>query len=580
MKIVNARRTSQVFFFVLFVWFCIVSTVGERFHQLGGWPINWFLQMDPLAAIATVLSTHSLYGGFLWAVSVVVLTIIFGRFFCGWVCPFGSLHHFFGCLGKRGKTAGERIRLNRYRSAQRVKYYILIFFLAMCAFPSAAASVQIGLLDPIVLVTRSFNLVIVPIADKAFGVVTVAGRFYEWAWLIVSVFTVMVLLNFVVPRFFCRFICPLGALFGIIDRLAVWRIGQREGKCTGCKVCEQGCEGGCEPSGVIRISECVLCFNCLDDCTYDAVGYGIRRSSAGEITNPDVSRRGVLLSLASGVFGVGAVRLGGKLAGNWHHGVIRPPGALPEEEFLKRCIKCGQCMRVCPTNVIQPAGFAGGFENLWTPVLNNRIGTSGCQLNCVACGQVCPTAAIRPISLDEKRGTGEFAGGKPVKLGTAFVDRSRCLAWAMGRPCIVCQENCPVSPKAIFTRATYETVRDGVFHIKLVKNNIIETEERRMVFGEFTGGDYFLKVPGWGRKKIASNTKDSVIINDDTKAECGGLEKGTEVEIQVRLLQPYVDAELCIGCGICEHECPVSGRPAIRVSAEGESRSTDRKMLL
>jgi Pyruvate/2-oxoacid:ferredoxin oxidoreductase delta subunit len=48
----------------------------------------------------------------------------------------------------------------------------------------------------------------------------------------------------------------------------------------------------------------------------------------------------------------------------------------------------------------------------------------------------------------------------------------------------------------------------------------------------------------------------------------------------VRLQRPYVDIERCIGCGVCEHECPVSGRKAVRVSAEGETRSTDRKLFL
>ncbi|MHC4737171.1 MAG: 4Fe-4S dicluster domain-containing protein, partial [Planctomycetota bacterium] len=159
-----------------------------------------------------------------------------------------------------------------------------------------------------------------------------------------------------------------------------------------------------------------------------------------------------VLSLAGGVVAVPAVRLSNKLGDNWYHKVIRPPGALAEKEFLKRCIKCGQCMRVCPTNVLQPGGIVGGLENLWTPALNNRIGSSGCQLNCVACGQVCPTSAIRPITLAEKLGEEEFADVGPIKLGTAFFDRNRCLPWAMDKPCIVCEENCPLSPKAIYQK--------------------------------------------------------------------------------------------------------------------------------
>ncbi len=575
MKIVQVRRLSQVFFFLLFVWFCIVSTVGEKLWQLRGWPVNWFLQLDPLTAIGTILTTHTLYLGLLWALATVVLTIIMGRFFCGWVCPFGSLHHFASFLGNRKKSTAQKIQLNRYRKAQCMKYFVLVFFLSAAAFPSIAVSLQTGLLDPIPLITRSFNLVLLPIAKT----VSAGGRFYTGGWLIFAIFLTAVLLNLIIPRFYCRFICPLGALLGIIDRFAVWRIGKNTSECINCKLCEKSCEGGCEPAGQMRISECVLCFNCLDDCRHEVISYQMRPSAAGEITNPDISRRGFVLSLVSGVFVIPAVRLGGKLKGNWYHKVIRPPGALAEEEFLNRCIKCGQCMRVCPTNVIQPGGLDGGLENLWTPVLNNRIGSSGCQLNCVACGQVCPTAAIRPIRLSEKLGTGKFADAGPIRLGTAFFDRGRCLPWAMDKPCIVCEENCPVSPKAIYTREFFNTVRDGILTVKKISGSTIEIIESNLPVGGFATGDYYCAVGDGERRKIAANTENSIEISSGR--EFGKIPSaGSKIEVQVRLQRPYVDIEKCIGCGVCEHECPVSGRKAVRVSAEGETRSADRKLLL
>lgn len=576
MKIVQARRISQTFFFALFVWFCIVATVGREFWQLRGWPVDWFFQLDPLVAIGTILTTHTLYWPLLWALVTVTLTIVFGRFFCGWVCPFGSLHHFVGFLGRRRKKLARKVELSRYRKAQKAKYYILAVLLIMAAFPSVSATLQIGLLDPISVITRSFNLVLLPLADSSANLVTVPRRFYEWGWLIFAVFLTAVLLNLVIPRFYCRFICPLGALFGLIDRFAIWRIGKKQSECIDCKLCERDCEGGCEPTGNIRISECVLCFNCLDQCQHDVIAYQSRSSAAGEVTDPDISRRGFALSLVSGLFGLGAIRLGNKLGSNWYYRVIRPPGSLPEEEFLKRCIKCGQCMRVCPTNVIQPAGFAGGLENLWTPVLNNRVGSSGCQLNCVACGQVCPTAAIRPITLAEKLGVSEFAEAGPIKMGTAFVDHTRCLPWAMDKPCIVCEENCPLSPKAIFTREEFITVRDGVLTAKQVEDDTIETVENELIPGKFASGDYYCVINGQ-RWKIRANTANSLTISPDREFKAA---EGTSIEIQVRLQRPYVDIEKCIGCGVCEHECPVSGKKAIRVSAEGETRSTDRKLLL
>ncbi|MHC4571459.1 MAG: 4Fe-4S binding protein [Planctomycetota bacterium] len=579
MKIVQVRRISQAFFFSIFVWFCIVSTVGEKLWQIRGWPVNWFLQLDPLVAIGTMLTTHTLYQGLLWALATVVLTIVLGRFFCSWVCPFGSIHHFVGFWGNRKKPAAQKIQLNKYRKAQYVKYFVLIVFLFMAAFPSLFATLQTGLLDPIPLVTRSFNLVLLPVFDRPINVTSVTQRFYVWAWLIFVMFLTTVLLNLYIPRFYCRFICPLGALLGIINRFAIWRIGKKQNECVDCKLCEKSCEGGCEPAGNMRISECVLCLNCLDDCKHELISYQTQPSLAGEITNPDISRRGFMLSLASGIFAIPAVRLSNKLGSNWYHRVIRPPGALAEDEFLKRCVKCSQCMRVCPTNVIQLGGFEGGLENLWTPVLNNRIGSSGCQLNCTACGQVCPTSAIRPITLSEKLGTDEFAKAGPIRLGTAFFDRGRCLPWAMDKPCIVCEENCPVSPKAIYTQECFNTIRDGVLTVKKATDNTIETVEENLLLDRFATGDYYCVTKGGERMKIVANTENSIAIAPDKQFEKIP-SAGSKIEVQVRLQKPYVDIEKCIGCGICEHECPVSGKKAVRVSAEGETRSTDRKLLL
>jgi polyferredoxin len=578
MKIVQTRRISQVFFFTLFVWFCIVSTIGEEFCQLRGWPVNWFLQLDPLVAFGTMLTTHTLYRALLWALATVILTIVLGRFFCSWVCPFGSLHHFVGFLGNRKKKLSQRIQLNKYQKAQCIKYIVLVFFLFMAAFPSIGATLQTGLLDPIPLVTRSFNLVVLAVVDRAFDVTSVTGRLYEGAWLIFAIFLTALLLNLVIPRFYCRFICPLGALFGVIGRFALWRIGKTQQPCSDCKLCEKSCEGGCEPSDKIRISECVLCFNCRQDCKDEVIAYQTRPSLAGEETNPDISRRGFVLSVASGVFAVQVVRLSDKLGGNWYHRVIRPPGALAEEEFLKRCIKCGQCMRICPTNVIQPDGIQGGLENLWTPVLNNRIGTSGCQLNCTTCGQICPTSAIRPITLSEKLGRDEFAEAGPVKIGTAFVDRNRCLPWAMDKSCIVCEENCPLSPKAIYTREHFETVRDGILTVKKAASGRIETVENSLLPDKFATGDYYCLIESGQRRKITANAENSIEILKGAKPEKKPA-RGSKIQIQVRLQRPFVDIEKCIGCGICEHECPVSGKKAIRVSAEGETRSADRALL-
>ncbi len=644
MRIVTVRRISQIFFLVLFIWFCIVTTLGVEWWQLRGWPVSWLLQLDPLVAVATMLSTQTLYQGLLWALVTVVLTILLGRFFCSWVCPFGTIHHFVGYLAKRGKSLSAKIALNRYHPGQSIKYYLLIFLLTAAAgslvarllrfvpekpiyfsivaiiclaglamlsllklVPDAkkaitllliligfwlglslilptgaiiAASLQTGLLDPIPLVHRSINLTLLPLVDA----MSISQRYYQGSLLIGAVFLTAVFLNIKVPRFYCRFICPLGALFGVLSAFSLWKIGLRESaeECSQCHLCDTDCEGACQPAETIRISECVLCMNCLYSCPHNLVGYRTTPSQAGELALPDLSRRGFVTAFLSGVVAIPIVRLGGLVGPNWQASVIRPPGALAEPEFLSRCLKCGQCMRICPTNIIHPAGLESGLEGLWTPVLNFRMGTSGCQLNCIACSHICPTAAIRPISLDEKLGRNKFAQVGPVRLGTAFVDRGRCLPWAMDRPCIVCQENCPVSPKAIFTREYFSNVRRGTFRVLNVAKQTLTLQGRSMQPGQLATGDYYIKTSRGGREhrwRIVENTSDSVSVAVNESWDAAP-ELDSTIVIQVRLQRPYVDPSLCTGCGVCEHECPVSGKRAIRVTAENETRSPERSLLL
>ena len=130
MRIVAARRISQLFFFALFIWFCVAATLGERWWQLRGWPVNWLIELDPLTGLATLLSTGTLYAGLLWGLATIGLTLCFGRVFCGFICPFGAMHQFIGWLGRRSRKTAAQLALNRPHPAQAAKYYILALMLA------------------------------------------------------------------------------------------------------------------------------------------------------------------------------------------------------------------------------------------------------------------------------------------------------------------------------------------------------------------------------------------------------------------------------------------------------------------
>ncbi len=165
----------------------------------------------------------------------------------------------------------------------------------------------------------------------------------------------------------------------------------------------------------------------------------------------DLSRRSVLAAGAAGLGGALLAKTqplgGGK---SYEPALIRPPGSLGEKAFLEKCIRCGECMKVCPTNAIQPTFLEAGFEGLWSPVLNMDVGY--CEYECTLCSQVCPTDAIRELKVEEKQHT---------KIGLAYFDTRRCLPYAYARSCIVCEEHCPTPKKAIWFQEIEVTTPKG-----------------------------------------------------------------------------------------------------------------------
>ncbi len=276
---------------------------------------------------------------------------------------------------------------------------------------------------------------------------------FKTAWIIGLIFLVILFLNRIRPRFWCRILCPLGALLGIFSRLSILRLEKDREKCTECRLCSKTCQGAASPmpGEDWENAECLMCFNCFDSCPEDALSFRFRWSPASN-RSPDMGRRAVLGGILSGI----SLPLLGRLDGQVHKvsdpRLIRPPGSLPEEDFLRLCQRCGLCMKVCPTNVINPTLGEAGMAGFWTPHLIMIQGY--CEYTCTLCGSVCPTGAIKEISGKEKI-------ERPIVIGLAYLDRGRCLPWSGNGPCIVCQEHCPTSPKAIYLREELVNRPDG-----------------------------------------------------------------------------------------------------------------------
>ncbi|MBF0613252.1 MAG: 4Fe-4S binding protein [Magnetococcales bacterium] len=442
------RRIYSVFFMGLFLWLIYVADVGH----VQGYRVQLFLEADPLTAIAAFFTSGTLYKGMAWALVILIPTLFFGRFFCSWMCPLGILNQWLGHLF-HGRRPAESLKANSYRPIFRLKYWLLVVLLVL----SLAGALQIGLLDPIALVTRSFDLALWP-ALQQWGVPLYPHPpVFQGGVGVALLFIAILLANRWFPRFWCRLVCPLGALLGVLASRAPFRIRRNVDKCTDCQKCLHACQGACDPHAALRVSECHLCMNCIENCPEGALDYGIPQQRTTIRQPLDVNRRRLLEGTVAAAALFPMARSALSSQSTPQPAVIRPPGSLPEREFLARCIKCAACMRICPTNVLQPALLEAGIEGIWTPVLIPRLGY--CEHYCVLCGQVCPTGAIRAIPVAEK--VGHPPHKEPVRLGTAFFDQGRCLPWAMQTPCIVCEEVCPTSPKAIWYRKVEVTDRQG-----------------------------------------------------------------------------------------------------------------------
>jgi MauM/NapG family ferredoxin protein len=454
------RIASQAAFFALFVDLLLRTRVSGT-ETIG--PVERFFHGDPLLGLTALVASRSVQSIFLLSAVAAAFTVLFGRYLCGWACPLGAVHQAFSFVFKRTRA---HVPSHAETRLLHMKYVVLTAVVAASVFTLDLA----GYLDPLSLLTRSLAVALLPAAvvtgNAALAAAGHAGwtavqqslgqglanlavnRTFHQGLLVGALFVGFVLSNLHRERFFCRFLCPTGALLGLLARWNLVKVKVDESKCTECRACSLHCQTQAAPfpNGSWRPRECVYCYTCSTRCPSGAISFPLAfRAAASKPV--DVRRRWIL----GGAVGLAAVPLFRVSTGRRAPaGLIRPPGALPEARFLAACVKCGECMKVCPTNALQPALGQAGPEGLWTPVLVPKIGP--CEYYCSLCTQVCPTGAIRELSVREKR---------EVRIGSAWIRKDRCLPYSLDRPCKVCQEQCPTSPKAIAMVETEVMRADG-----------------------------------------------------------------------------------------------------------------------
>jgi polyferredoxin len=496
------RRAVQIVALSAFLAAFLAARRGAALSGLANVP----MRLDPLAALANALAGREFLADMLLSLLVVALTLGFGRAWCGWLCPLGTLLDVFAPRRKRVRA------LERAEPLRKVKTLLLLVVLTSALL----GSLSLMILDPLTLLTRSLASGAWPALDRlVLALETGMYRLPPLAPLVARIdsvlrpavfaadplpsraalgfgllFAAILGLDWVAERFWCRYLCPLGGLLGLLSRVAIAR-RHVSTSCNACGACAHVC-----PTATIRVdrqfesdpAECTMCLECLAACPRKGIEFTPSRGLAPGM-DYDPRRRELLVALGGAVAGTALLRSQPASPVGQPHWV-QPPGAR-EQGLIGKCLRCGECTRACPTGAIHPAIAEAGIEGLWTPVLVLRLGY--CDFSCTAWGDICPVSAIPRLDLAVKRRT---------VIGVAYIDKDRCIAWADLGDCIVCEEMCPLPEKAI--------VLDRV---------------------EVTRAD------------------------------------GTRATVQ----QPRVLREQCIGCGICENKCPLSGQAAIRVWAPNAS---------
>lgn len=461
--------------------------------------------------------------GFLF---IALLTILFGRVYCSFLCPLGLLQDLFARL--------KRKRKYRFLTAQNKLRWVLLAA-SIITFLSGTILI-INVLDPYSnfgrIITYLFKPLVVWVNNGFADVLQNQQIFWLYPDKVIFIgiakaaFPIgltLLLLFFSVRygRLFCNTICPVGTLLGEISRFSVYKIRLDKNNCVACGKCVSVCKSSCinVKDKTVDMSRCVACYNCLDTCKFDALeyAYGVKKKSVDIVDTPPV-KESVLKPMNKRAF-IGSVI--GLYAGTTVLGqeqkrkqqrrkcdddcrncvtgcsssakvenpplvVSTPPGSLSLDRFKDKCTACSLCVAACPTNVLQPSITAYGWDGLLQPYMDFK--TSYCNFDCNKCGEVCPTGAILPLTIEEKHTT---------QIGIAHFETTNCVVYKRGKACGACNEHCP-------TKA-----------VKMV--------------------DY----------------KNGLLI-------------------------PEVEADLCVGCGACEHACP-EDYPFKAIYVEGSKIHKDAK---
>lgn len=258
------RAVSQVLFFIFLPGLYVTAFSGIK------------------QIVLSILSHHfqpsTLLPQIVVAIAIIPLTIVLGRFFCGWMCAFGSIGDLvYEATSKMWKKK-PRIPESVDRFLKWVKYVWLVVLIAVVWVSGAT-------------VFQSAN------PWDAFGMLVTVGKAPAFSTVFATLLPALLLLvgiimgSVFVHRFFCRYLCPLGAIFAIVSKIRITHIQKNRTVCGKCRVCTNHCPMGIAlyQKDTVKSGECIECMACVAVCprknaTLTVSGGSVRPAAAGVLT--------------------------------------------------------------------------------------------------------------------------------------------------------------------------------------------------------------------------------------------------------------------------------------------------------
>ncbi len=279
------RLSVQILVLVLFLYLLMGNRVGAGTFL----PDDLFFHLNPLTGLSAMLAEKRFIVPMLLGLLTIGLTLVLGRAWCSWICPLGTLIEWTSLRRYRNALG----RLSQWR---QVKYLTLVAVL----LGALLGTLSLLILDPITILFRTLTSGIIPgmnwlvtrtetyfyrydslqgfldgFDDFIRGTLLPAAEpYFIPSLVLIAVFIGILALNAIRPRFWCRYVCPLGGLLGLVSRVSLLRRTVDQEKCNSCRRCARECPVNAIDSEKAYASdpaECTLCLKCVEDCPTHAI---------------------------------------------------------------------------------------------------------------------------------------------------------------------------------------------------------------------------------------------------------------------------------------------------------------------